>query len=96
MHGLGAEIASLLAAAGADLVISGRDPIGLENTRQVVERFGHRCHPVQADQALELFSTIDVLVNNARIVFVEDLLNTTLEHWEATQAVNLLTQTMAD
>lgn len=100
-RGLGAKIASLLAAAGADLVISGRDPIGLENTRQVVERFGHRCHPVQADlssieethrladQALELFSTIDVLVNNAGIVFVEDLLNTTLEHWEATQAVNL-------
>ena len=100
-RGLGAEIASLLAAAGADLVISGRDPIGLENTRQVVEQFGHRCHPVQADlssieethrladQALELFSTVDVLVNNAGIVFVEDLLNTTLEHWEATQAVNL-------
>ena len=48
-RGLGAEIASLLAAAGADLVISGRDPIGLENTRQVVEQFGRRCHPVQAD-----------------------------------------------
>jgi 2-deoxy-D-gluconate 3-dehydrogenase len=100
-RGLGAEIASVLAAAGADLVVSGRDPIGLEHTRQAVERLGRRCHAVQADlrsieatqrladQALELFGTIDILVNNAGIVFVEDLLNTTVEHWEETQAVNL-------
>ncbi|MFZ0408357.1 MAG: SDR family oxidoreductase [Cyanobium sp.] len=100
-RGLGAEIASVLAAAGADLVISGRDPIGLESTRQAVERLGRRCHGVQADlrsveathrladQALELFGTVDILVNNAGVVFVEDLLNTTLEHWQEIQAVNL-------
>ena len=100
-RGLGAEIASVLAAAGADLVISGRDPIGLETTRQTVELLGRQCHPVQADlrrvddtrrladQALELLGTVDILVNNAGVVYVEDLLNTTLEHWEETQAVNL-------
>ena len=42
-----------------------------------------------ANQALELFSTVDILVNNAGVVFVENLLDTTLEHWEATQAVNV-------
>jgi NAD(P)-dependent dehydrogenase (short-subunit alcohol dehydrogenase family) len=67
----------------ADLVISGRDAIGLEKTRESVERFGRRCHAVQADlssieetyllanQALELFSTVDILVNSAGVVFVE-------------------------
>ena len=111
-RGLGAEIACVLAAAGADLVISGRDPVGLESTREEVERLGRRCQGVQADlrsieetlqladTALELFGTVDILVNNAGIVFVEDLLHTTLEHWEETQAVNLrapylLTQKLA-
>jgi short-subunit dehydrogenase len=37
-RGLGAEIASVLASAGADLVISGRDRIGLERTRQGLEQ----------------------------------------------------------
>jgi NAD(P)-dependent dehydrogenase (short-subunit alcohol dehydrogenase family) len=111
-RGLGAEIASGLAAAGADLVISGRDPIGLETTRQAVERLGRQCHGVQADlrrvedtcrladRALELFGTVDILVNNAGVVYVEDLLHTTLEHWQETQSVNLrapylLSQTLA-
>lgn len=111
-RGLGAEIACVLAAAGADLVISGRDSVGLESTREEVERLGRRCQGVQADlrsieetlqladTALELFGTVDILVNNAGIVFVEDLLHTTLEHWEETQAVNLrapylLTQKLA-
>ena len=100
-RGLGAEIASVLASAGADLVISGRDRIGLERTQQVVEQLGRRCDVVPADlgnidetrrladQALELFGTVDILVNNAGLVFVEDLLQTTLEHWQETQAVNL-------
>lgn len=100
-RGLGAEIASVLAAAGADLVISGRDPVGLQSTQQIVRQLGRRCHDVLADLrnpeevvrladgALEQFGTVDILVNNAGIVHLEDLLSTTLEHWEETQAVNL-------
>jgi 2-deoxy-D-gluconate 3-dehydrogenase len=33
--------------------------------------------------------TVDILVNNAGVVYVEDLLNTTLMHWEESQAINL-------
>jgi NAD(P)-dependent dehydrogenase (short-subunit alcohol dehydrogenase family) len=83
-------------------VISGRDRIGLERTRQGVEQLGRRCDVVPADlrnmdetrrladQALALFGTVDILVNNAGLVVVEDLLQTTVEHWQQTQAVNLL------
>ena len=100
-RGLGAEIAAVLAAAGADLLISGRDASGLARTQQTVEQLGRRCHAIQADlrrseevleladQALAHCGSIDILVNNAGLVFVEDLLHTTLEHWEETQAVNL-------
>ena len=81
-RGLGAEIASSLAAAGAELMISGRDAIGLETTRQQVQQHGRACHVVQADlrcidetlrladKALEMFRTVDILVNNlARPIF---------------------------
>jgi NAD(P)-dependent dehydrogenase (short-subunit alcohol dehydrogenase family) len=100
-RGLGAEIAAVFADAGADLVITGRDAAGLEATRQVVVCKGCRCLSVEADlatvegprlagsKALEFFGTVDILVNNAGLVFVEDLLDTSLEHWEETQRVNL-------
>ena len=100
-RGLGAEIAAVFADAGADLVITGRDVGGLEATRQVVVSKGRRCLSVAADlatvegprhaasRALEFFGTVDILVNNAGLVFVEDLLDTTLDHWEQTQRVNL-------
>lgn len=100
-RGLGAEIAAVFADAGADLVITGRDVAGLEATRQVVVSKGRRCLSVAADlatvegprlagsRALEFFGTVDILVNNAGLVFVEDLLDTSLDHWEQTQRVNL-------
>jgi len=100
-RGLGAEIAAVFADAGADLVITGRDAAGLEATRQMVASKGRRCFCVEADlateegprlvgsKALEFFGTVDILVNNAGLVFVEDLLDTSLEHWEQTQRVNL-------
>lgn len=100
-RGLGAEIAAVFADAGADLVITGRDAGGLESTRQVVEKKGRRCLCIEADlrtvegprvagqRALEFLGTVDILVNNAGVVHVENLLETSLEHWEETQNVNL-------
>ena len=48
-RGLGAEIAAVFAAAGADLVLTGRDAAGLDDTRRIVESEGRRCLCVEAD-----------------------------------------------
>ncbi len=100
-RGLGAEIAAVFADAGADLVITGRDRDGLEATRLAVEARGRRCLAVEADladddgprvvgrRALDFLGTVDILVNNAGVVFIEDLLSITPEHWQRTMDVNL-------
>lgn len=99
--GIGADIATVLADAGADVGIVGRDVEGLEATRQAIVSKGRRCVVIQADlrtvegpraaglRALEFFGTLDILVNNAGVFHRQSILETTVEHWEETQAVNL-------
>lgn len=100
-RGIGAEVAAVLADAGADLAITGRDAAGLAATRKVVVDMGRRCIAIEADlttvagarsaaaEALEFFGTVDVLVNNAGVFHREPLLEATVEHWDQTQAVNV-------
>jgi 2-deoxy-D-gluconate 3-dehydrogenase len=99
--GIGLEICKVLADAGADVVAVARDRDGLAEARQAVEAQGRRCLVVEADmatvegprtaagQALDAWGGIDILVNNAGITFVEPILETTVEHWDLIQAVNL-------
>jgi len=99
--GLGAEFANVLAQAGADVAIVGRDVAGLEKTRQAIGDHERRCVVIEADlrtvegtrlagtQALDAFDTIDILINNAGIFHRQSILETTLDQWEETQAVNL-------
>jgi NAD(P)-dependent dehydrogenase (short-subunit alcohol dehydrogenase family) len=100
-RGIGVEIATVFADAGADVAIVGRDAEGLEATRQAIVGKGRRSVAIQADlrtvdgprtagiQAIEFLGTVDILVNNAGVFHRESLLETTVEHWEETQAVNL-------
>jgi NAD(P)-dependent dehydrogenase (short-subunit alcohol dehydrogenase family) len=100
-RGIGAEIATVFADAGADVAIVGRDAEGLKATRQAIAGKGRRCVEIQADlrtvdgprtagtRAIEFLGTVDILVNNAGVFHRESLLETTVEHWEETQAVNL-------
>ena len=100
-RGIGTEIASVFADAGADVAIVGRDAEGLEATRRAVAGKGRRCVAIQADlrtvegprtagvRAMEFLGAVDILVNNAGIFHRESLLETTVEQWEETQAVNL-------
>jgi NAD(P)-dependent dehydrogenase (short-subunit alcohol dehydrogenase family) len=99
--GIGAVAARLLAEAGAEVGIVGRDQAGLDEVRQQVEATGQRCAVIEADlesstgprqageAALAHFGTVDILVNNAGIARIVPLLDLSLDDWDATQAINL-------
>ena len=48
-RGIGVEIATVFADAGAEVAIVGRDAEGLEATRQAIAGKGRRCVAIQAD-----------------------------------------------
>jgi NAD(P)-dependent dehydrogenase (short-subunit alcohol dehydrogenase family) len=99
--GIGLEICRVLADAGADVAAVARDSGGLAEARTGVEAAGRRCLVIEADmatvdgpgtaaqQALDAWGGIDVLVNNAGIAIVEPLLKMTAADWDLIQAVNL-------
>lgn len=99
--GLGAEIAVVLADAGADVALVGRDRQGLEATRDAVVRQGRRAVAIEADlrtvegardagrAALAAFGVVDILVNNAGVFYRQSILELTPEEWDEMQAVNL-------
>jgi 2-deoxy-D-gluconate 3-dehydrogenase len=100
-RGIGAEIARVLADAGAHVALVGRDSEGLEATRRAVVEKDRRCVAITADlrtlegprvagvRALEFFGAVDILVNNAGIFHRQSILETTAEQWDETQATNL-------
>lgn len=99
--GIGAEVARVLAQAGADVAIVGRDRAGLAETQAAVVDAGRDCLVIEADfrtvegpqqagrQALDYFGTVDILVNNAGIANVKSLLDVSVAEWDEVQAVNL-------
>ncbi|MGC5615115.1 SDR family NAD(P)-dependent oxidoreductase [Georgenia sp. Z1491] len=100
-RGIGEAIAEVLAEAGADLVLSGRDEAALEDTAAAVRAKGRTAHLVPADlttpagarelgrKALEIFGHVDVLINNAGVAHIAPYTELTQEQWDATLAVNL-------
>ena len=99
--GIGAEVARLLAEAGADVAIVGRDAAGLGDTAAAVRATGRACHIIEADlesvqatrlaaeTALRHFGTVDILVNNAGISHPATILDAKVDEWDATLGVNL-------
>src|SRR5262249_9974582 len=99
--GIGAEIAIVLADAGAHIAIVGRDAQGLDATKQAIIGKDRRCVVIEADlqtadgprtagsKALDFFGAMDILVNNAGIFHRQSILETTAQQWDQTQAVNL-------
>jgi NAD(P)-dependent dehydrogenase (short-subunit alcohol dehydrogenase family) len=71
-----------------------------EEMRAIASK-GRRCVAIRADlrrvegpripgaQALEFFGTVDILVNNAGVFHRQSIIETTIEQWDETQAVNL-------
>lgn len=99
--GIGAVTAQVLAEAGADVAIVGRDREALEAIAAQVRALGRACLSIEADlnsvdgpqeaaeAALNEFSRVDILVNNAGIAPLASLLEISVEDWDATLAVNL-------
>jgi NAD(P)-dependent dehydrogenase (short-subunit alcohol dehydrogenase family) len=99
--GLGVAFTVGLAEAGADLAIGARRVDRLEETRQRVEKLGHRCvcaptdvtDPASCrelvDFAAQEYGRVDVLVNNAGIGTAVPASRETAEEYHRVIAVNL-------
>jgi NAD(P)-dependent dehydrogenase (short-subunit alcohol dehydrogenase family) len=99
--GLGREISREFARTGASLVLAGRRPEPLEETRAELEAAGTSVLAVPTDvrepeqvealveAALERFGRIDVLVNNAGGQFVATPENISAKGWRAVHRLNV-------
>ncbi len=99
--GIGAEIAAVVAEAGADIVALGRDEADLAATAEAVRAHGRRCltlvaemesptEPVLAcERALKDWGTIDILVNSAGMANVAPAVDFSTQDWDRMMAVNL-------
>lgn len=97
-RGIGAAVATGLAEAGADVILSGRDVASLE---AVAATLPGRTAVLPADlavaadveqlaaTALATWDGLDILVNNAGITFPEMAADLSVTAWDLTMAVNL-------
>lgn len=100
-RGIGKQIALDLAKEGCKLLICSRNAAELEEVKKEVEKAGGYCNFFAADlstlaivdqlieKAIELYGRIDVLVNNAGVLYQDGALNVTEDQWDFTMDVNL-------
>ncbi len=99
-RGIGTAAAEILAAAGANVVIVGREAATLEHRAHSLAGLGARVLPVVADMgtpesparivqaAVAEFGTVDILVNNAGIIRRAPAVEYSEEDWNAVMDVN--------
>jgi NAD(P)-dependent dehydrogenase (short-subunit alcohol dehydrogenase family) len=100
--GIGRSTARLFADEGAKVVIAARHADRGHAVAQEIEAGGGIAHFIQCDvrredevqrlvrAAVETYDGLDVLVNNAGVIFRgRDVVSTTLDEWEETFAVNV-------
>lgn len=95
--GIGRGLVSAFAAQGADIVAVARDEEGLAEAQREIEAVGQGCHTIRADlvdmteiaRVAAEAGEVHILVNNAGVSYPESALETSLEHWEKTFAVNV-------
>lgn len=100
-RGLGQYFGRALARAGADLVITSRDPATLSPFKTEIETLGRRALPLaldvrshesilaMADAAVAHYGKIDVLVNNAGCNVRKPALDVTWDDWNLVLDTNL-------
>jgi 7-alpha-hydroxysteroid dehydrogenase len=102
-RGLGAAIALAFAEVGADVVIASRTPSELEAVAEKVRAAGRRAHIVAADlaqpevtaelaeQAVQAFGRLDIVVNNVGGTMPNALLSTSTKDLKAAFTFNVAT-----
>lgn len=100
-RGLGQYMARALARAGANLVITSRNPDSLDSFQHEIETFGRQAFPVALDvgnevsirtmvaDALAEYGKIDILVNNAGCNVRKPAVDVTWEDWNVVLDTNL-------
>lgn len=99
-NGIGRAGAILFAKHGAKVVVTDIDEEGLDKTIEIIKETGGEAISIKHDVSLEAdwkkvisetektFGRLDILINNAGVPMRNGLLETTLEQFEKTQAVN--------
>lgn len=102
-RGLGAAIALAFAEAGADVVVASRTQAQLNAVAEQVRAAGRRAHTVAADlahpevtaqladQAVEAFGKLDIVVNNVGGTMPNTLLTTTTKEFKDAFTFNVAT-----
>jgi NAD(P)-dependent dehydrogenase (short-subunit alcohol dehydrogenase family) len=100
--GIGLAAARLLAAEGARVVVSGRDPERVEHARAesgaeagVVADVGQAGGPETVVAAAVELGGLDCLVNNVGVAYDADFLEVTDEEWDELWRVNVLSYVRA-
>ena len=100
-RGLGQYLGRALAKAGADLVITSRDPAALKPFQTEIESLGRRVIPLALDvrnydsiqkmaaDAVAYFGKIDILVNNAGCNVRKPALDVSWDDWNLVLDTNL-------
>lgn len=100
-RGLGQYFGRALAQAGADLVITSRDPDNLSSFQKEIEKMGRRTLPLELDvrdyesiqaavqAAIARYRKIDILVNNAGCNVRKPALEVTWNDWNLILETNL-------
>ena len=99
--GIGRGISLMLAREGASVVATDINQDGLKETLGEIEGAGGRAvsikHDVTSeagwskvmDKTLSQFGGLDIMVNNAGIMLIKELAETSLEEWRRVMSVNL-------
>jgi len=100
-RGIGREISLDLAKEGCNLAIISRTKIQLERVRLEIKKLNSKAIAIPCDlsdiqnakyivnETLKNFGNIDILINNAGILYSSNLLKTTEEQWDSTMDINL-------
>jgi NAD(P)-dependent dehydrogenase (short-subunit alcohol dehydrogenase family) len=100
-HGIGRHMSIGLAEAGADVVVVGRKLPPLQEVAEAIEAMGRRCWVLQADvsdtQSIDVLvatvaervERLDILVNNAAMVWAAPTLDYPMSGWDKVFNLNV-------